>query len=103
MKIVKVTYTTTAEYAARNQENIKKVMADLRNLNDSGIRYTSSLSPDGKTFMHLAFYKSEEEQKRMNELPSFKTFVEQLRVSGPESPPKQEVLSLVGSSYEMFE
>ena len=29
MKIVRVTYTTRAEYAEQNQANIKTVMADL--------------------------------------------------------------------------
>ncbi len=37
MKIVKVTYTTTAEYAEQNQANIKTVMNDLQKLNHQGI------------------------------------------------------------------
>ena len=32
MKIVKVTYTTTADYASKNMANIEAVMQDLRNL-----------------------------------------------------------------------
>jgi len=33
MKIVKVIYTTKAEYAEQNMANIKTVMADLQKLN----------------------------------------------------------------------
>ena len=102
MKIVKVTYTTKAEYTAQNQDNIKTVMADLRNLNNPAINYNSCLSADGKTFIHTAFFKSEEDEKVLLTLPSFKSFQEQLRTSGLESPPKQEQLTLVGTSREIF-
>lgn len=102
MKIVKVTYTTKAEYADQNQANIKTVMADLRAINNPGINYTSCLSPDGKTFIHTAFFKSDEEEKVLLGLPSFHTFQQQMKASGLESPPKQEILTLVGSSVEIF-
>ena len=102
MKIVKVTYTTKAEYADQNQSNIKTVMADLRAINNPGINYNSCLGPDGKTFIHTAFFNNDEDEKVLLGLPSFKTFQEQLRASGLESPPKQEILTLVGSSVEIF-
>ncbi len=102
MKIVKVTYTTKAEYAEHNQANIKTVMADLQKMNHSGINYNACLSPDGKTFIHTAFFKADEDQKVLNDLDSFKQFQEQLKASGLESPPKQEILALVGSSVEIF-
>ncbi len=102
MKIVKVTYTTKAEYVEQNQENIKTVMNDLQKLNNQGINYNSCLSADGKTFTHTAFLKSVEDEQVLLTLPSFKVFQEQLRESGLESPPKQELLTLVGSSQNMF-
>jgi hypothetical protein len=102
MKIVRVTYTTTLGYAEQNQGNIKNVMTDLQKLNHPGINYNACLSADGKTFTHTAFFKSDEDQKILNELPSFKLFQEQLKSSGPEVPPKQELLNLVGSSKNMF-
>ena len=102
MKIVKVTYTTKAEYSRQNQTNIKTVMADLRAINNPGINYNSCLGPDGKTFTHTAFFNNDEDEKVLLGLPSFKTFQEQLRASGLESPPKQEILTLVGSSVEIF-
>ncbi|HXU27129.1 MAG TPA: hypothetical protein VN698_07845 [Bacteroidia bacterium] len=102
MKIVKVTYTTKAEYAEQNQNNIKNVMADLQKLNNTGINYNACLGADGKTFTHTAFFKASEDEKVLLELPAFKTFQEQLKASGLESPPKQELLNLVGSSTNIF-
>ena len=102
MKIVKVTYTAKSEYAEQNQKNIKNVMADLQQLHHPGINYNSCLSADGKTFIHTAFFNSDEDEKVLLELPSFKYFQQQLKSSGPEVPPKQELLSLVGSSRNIF-
>ena len=102
MKIVKVTYTTKPEFAEQNQTNIKNVMAELQRLQHSGINYNSCLGADGKTFIHTAFFKSEEDQKLLNELPSFKHFQEELKSAGFEVPPRQELLTLVGSSTNIF-
>jgi hypothetical protein len=102
MKIVRVTYTTKAGYAGQNQSNIKNVMTDLQKLNHPGINYHVCLNPDGKTFTHTAFFNSEKDEKVLQEFPSFRSFQEQLKASGPEVPPKQEFLTLVGSSRIMF-
>ena len=102
MKIVRVTYTTTPGYSTQNQENIKKVMTDLQQLNHPGIAYNTCMNPDGKTFVHTAFFKADDDQKVLFDLPSFKAFQEQLKASGPEAPPKQELLTLVGASHNIF-
>ncbi|HYM21264.1 MAG TPA: hypothetical protein VEW28_09735 [Candidatus Kapabacteria bacterium] len=102
MKIVKVTYTTKAEYAPHNQENIKTVMADLRAIGNPGINYHCCLGADGKSFTHTAFFRSEEDEKVLLGLPSFIQFQQELKASTPETPPKQELLSLVGSSMDTF-
>lgn len=102
MKIVKVTYTTKAEYSGQNQANIKNVMAELQKINDPGINYNCCLGSDGRSFTHTAFFESEEAEKVLLTLPIFKHFQEQLKASGPEVPPKQELLNLVGSSNNIF-
>ena len=102
MKIVRVTYTTTPGYAEQNQANIKTVMSALHGLNYPGMKYNTCMNADGKTFVHTAFFKSEEDEKALFALPEFKAFQEQLKASGPEAPPKQELLSLVGASYDIF-
>ncbi|MDB5226348.1 MAG: hypothetical protein JWN78_541, partial [Bacteroidota bacterium] len=93
---------TKAEYADQNQINIKNVMTDLQQLNHQGINYNACLSSDGKTFIHTAFFKSEEDKKLLNAIPTFKHLQEQLKSEGLEIPPKQELLSLVGSSNNIF-
>jgi hypothetical protein len=102
MKIVKVTYSAHPDFAAQNSNNIKAVMNDLRQLNHPGIFYHACLSPDGNTFTHTSFFKSEEDHKLLNELPSFIKFQQELKSNGFEVAPKQEWLTLVGSSAEIF-
>ena len=102
MKIVKVTYTTKTEYAAQNKVNIGIVMSDLQKINNPGIKYNCCVGPDDKSFIHYAFFQSDEDQKVLFDLPSFKSFQEQLKASGPETPPKNELLTLVGASYDIF-
>jgi len=102
MKIVNVTYTTKPEYVEQNSKNIKNVMADLQQANYPGINYHVCLSSDNKTFVHTAFFNTEEDQKILNELPSFKAFQLALRASGPEVPPKQELFTFIGTSKTIF-
>ncbi|BAU55098.1 hypothetical protein [Mucilaginibacter gotjawali] len=102
MKIVKVTYTTTAGYAEQNQRNIKKVMSDLQELAHPGIFYHVCMGADGKSFTHTAFFSTEEYQQILFDLVSFQTFQSELKQSGLDSPPKQEFLTLVGSSKQIF-
>jgi hypothetical protein len=100
MKIVRVTYTTKPEFAEQNQGNIKNVMADLQAAHHPGINYNACLNADGKTFVHTAFFNSDEDQKILNELPSFQHFQTELKSKGLEVPPKQELVTLVGSSVK---
>jgi len=102
MHIVRVTYTSNADYVSQNEANINAVMTDLRALGSKGIHYTVCLCPDTKTFIHTAYFRSEEDRRVLNDLASFKSFQEQLNASGPEVPPKQEILTLVGTSTELF-
>jgi len=102
MKIVRVTYTTKADYSEQNQKNIQQVMSDLQKADYNGINYNACVSADNQTFTHTAFFKSDDDQKLLNELPSFKSFQEQLKAGGLETPPKQELLTLVGTSTDIF-
>ncbi len=102
MKIVRVTYTAKAEYSEQNQRNIQQVMDDLKALHSGNIRYSTTLAPDGVSFMHLTFFQSEDDQQVLLGLPSFRYFQEQLRANGLISPPKQEILTLVGASWDIF-
>ena len=102
MKIVRVTYTTKPEYVEHNQSNIKKVMADMQAIGNPGINYTACLGADGRSFTHTAFFNSDEDEKVLTTLPAFIQFQQELRANGLEMPPKQELLTLVGSTVEIF-
>ena len=82
MKIIKVTYTTKADFSDQEQQNLKKVMADLTNLKHQGTSYNACLSADNKTFIHPAFFKADEDQKILNNLGSFKIFQESFKPRG---------------------
>ena len=102
MKIVRVHYTTAAEFAARNRENIAGVVAELKTLNHPGIQYSTYLLPDGKTFMHLDHFESEEAHQVLTSLESFKKFDAELWASQLEVEPRLELLSLVASTNNFF-
>jgi hypothetical protein len=102
MKIVKVIYTTHESYSKQNQENIRQVMESLETLAYRDIFYHVCLSADGKTFTHTAFFREDSDQRLLNELPAFIKFQEQLKLAGFENPPKPELLTLVGSSKDIF-
>ena len=55
-----------------------------------------------KNFIQTAFLKTEEDQKALNELPSFKYFQAQLIASVPEILPKQEILQLIGATKNIL-
>ena len=102
MKIVRVQYTTTAEFAPLNQVNIAGIVAELKQLSHPGIKYTCWLLPDGKTFMHFDQFENEEAHQVLTSLESFKKFDADLWVSNLEAEPQLELLSLVASTEEYF-
>ena len=102
MKVVRVTYTTKAAFAEQNKTNINAVMNELHTMNCAGLNYNVCIGADGQTFSHTAFFETDDDQKILLELPAFKFFGEQLKASNPEVSPKQEQLSLVGSSKDIF-
>jgi hypothetical protein len=77
-------------------------MADLQVINNPGINYNSCLASDGRSFTHTAFFNSDEDEQVLMKLPSFILFQQELRANGLEAPPKQELLTLVGSSVNIF-
>ena len=102
MKIVRVQYTAKPEFVAKNKENISKVMENLRQINNPGIKYGTYLSPDEKTFMHFAQFENDEAEQVLINLPVFRQFQEELKASGPEIPPKTDHMSMVASSFDIF-
>jgi hypothetical protein len=102
MKVVRVQYTTTAEFAPVNQRNITAIVEELKTLSHPGIKYGAWLLPDGKTFMHFDQLESEEAHQALQNLASFKKFAEQLWASGLEVEPKFDLMNLVASTEDYF-
>ncbi|MFA6087294.1 hypothetical protein [Mucilaginibacter sp.] len=102
MKIVRVQYTTTQEYVATNKENIRQVVNELKSINHPGIKYSTYLLPDGKTFMHFDQFENGEAHEFLTALNSFKKFADELEASELEAEPKLELLTLVASTEDFF-
>lgn len=102
MKIVRVQYTTRLEFATTNQANIRAVVKELESLNHPGIKYSTYLLPDGKTFMHFDQFENEAAHEVLQALASFKKFDAELWASNLEVEPELELLSLVGSTEKFF-
>ena len=102
MKIVRVQYTTRPEYAAMNRENIRQVVEELKGINHPGIKYSTYVLPDGKTFMHLDHFENEEAHLVLQSLASFKKFANELWASQLEVEPKLDILTLASSTEDML-
>jgi hypothetical protein len=102
MKVVRVQYTISPEFAPKNQENIAGIVKELKTLGHPGIKYGCWLLPDGKTFMHFDQFENEEAHQVLTALGSFKKFETELWANGFEVEPKLELLSLVASTEEYF-
>ena len=102
MKIVRVQYTTTLEFAPVNQANIAAIVQELKELNHPGIKYGCWLLPDGKTFMHFDQFETEEDHQTLTSLESFQKFSDELWASGLEAEPKLELLTLVASTESFW-
>lgn len=103
MKIVRVQYTTTPQFAPVNQANIAAIVRQLKELDRPGIKYGCWLLPDGKTFMHFDQFATEEDHQLLTSLVSFQKFSDDLWASALEQEPKLELLDLVASTEEFWE
>ena len=102
MNAVKVQYTVKESYVETNKQNIGKVMAALKELNNPDIKYSAFLLDDGKTFVHFVMRANEEANQVLPNLAAFQQFQQQLRASEPEVPPQPENLNLVGTHWDIF-
>ena len=95
-------YTVKAEYSAQNQEQICRVMDELRALRRTDIQYSVFVEDDGKTFIHLLFCENEEAEEVFFRLASQQAFQAGLDASHLEVPPKMTTLRLVGATSDLL-
>lgn len=101
MKVFKVSYTVELAFVQKNQENIQAFFKDLQEINDPDLRYHVYRGSDGKTFYHFSEYNSDDAQKRLLELPSFRLFQQQ-RDQHLEAEPTIEQMDFVDATYTIF-
>jgi hypothetical protein len=101
MIIKKVTYTTKDEYTEQNIANIKIFTAELEKKAGRGVNYSVCLFPDGKSFMHTGYFQTDEDEKAFNALPEVQFFLNQVKAL-VEAPPQLELMTLIGTSREIF-
>jgi hypothetical protein len=102
MKIVRVQYTVAKSFVPVNQENIRKITAELEKLHHPGIHYSAYLLADGQTFMHLDTFSDEAAHEVLQQLQSFKLFDAALSASGWLKPPELEFLIGVSNTQPPF-
>ncbi|WP_374951655.1 hypothetical protein [Mucilaginibacter sp.] len=103
MKALRVNYTTTAAFAPTNQANIAGIVEELKELNHPGIRYSTWLLPNGKTFMHFDQFENDDAHDVLTSLASFKKFDEELWASGLESEPVVELITLIAATETYYD
>jgi quinol monooxygenase YgiN len=96
MERVLVTYKVKPDRVEENEELIKAVYAELRQINDLDIHYATFKLNDGQTFVHLASFASMDKQPILTESKAFKAFQENLK-ERCEAPPDPQKLNEIGS------
>ena len=79
-----------------------RVYGSFPKLDSTDFRYSAYVCDDRKTFVHLSMYKNENIQKKVLAVESFKAFQLQRDESGLEGPHTVEPMTLVASSFDLF-
>jgi len=96
MERILVTYKVKPNRVKENEELIRAVYAELRQINDLDIHYATFKLPDGQTFVHMASFASMDKQPVLTESMAFKAFQENLK-DRCEIPPDPQKLEEVDS------
>ena len=67
-----IRYTVHADQAARNEELVRAVYAELAETRPAGLRYATFKLDDGRTFVHLA--DTDPGANPLLEVPAFRAF-----------------------------
>ena len=75
---IMVRYKVKPEHAARNEELVRNVYAELHQKHPAGIRYATFASEDGVSFVHVASFAREDGDIPLQELAAFRDFTENI-------------------------
>jgi hypothetical protein len=82
---VLVRYKVKPEYAARNEDLVRRVYDELHQVAPAGIRYGTFALEDGVSFVHVASFESDEGNPLM-EIAAFRAFSENIEDRCDEPP-----------------
>jgi hypothetical protein len=86
---VLVRYKIKAEKVAENEALVRAVYSGLRDIGDPDVHYGTFKLNDGRTFVHIASFPSQEKQAVLTELAAFKAFQKDLKDRCEEQPDAQ--------------
>jgi len=91
-----VTYTVKPDRVGENEALVRAVYDELRQTADPDVHYATFRKEDGRTFVHVAFFPSEEKQRVLSGSEAFRAFQADLR-DRCEVPPHAEPVTPVDS------
>lgn len=100
MKQVMVRYSVKPEHAARNEELVRRVYAELHETAPNGIRYVTFALEDGVSFVHLASFDGDDDGNPLMEVAAFRAFQEGIAERTDVSPQALNLREI--GSYGMF-
>ena len=95
-----IRYTTKPEHAARNEELIRAVYAQLRQDRPDGLRYATFKLSDGVTFLHFAQNEDSDKLSPLLTVKAFGEFQEGLAERRADAPSRDELIPI--GSYRVF-
>jgi hypothetical protein len=96
VKRVLVRYKTKADKAEENENYIRKVFEELKEVSPKGIKYASFKLNNGLSFVHITSIETEDGSNPLGELPAFRKFQENIQ-ERCEEPPVAVDLNEIGN------
>jgi hypothetical protein len=101
MRRVMVRYQVKPEHLAENEALLRAVYEELEATQPKNLAYVTFKLDDGVTFVHVAEDDETPGHSPLNELPSFKKYLENVR-ERLEAPPEQSSLTEIGA-FRVFD
>ncbi len=96
MKQVMVRYKVKPEFAAHNEDLVRKVYEELRQVAPAGLGYATFALEDGVSFVHIASIENDDDRNPLMDVAAFRAFQEGIGDRCDE-PPQAVNLREVGS------
>jgi hypothetical protein len=91
-----VRYKVKPEFAAHNEELVRRVYEEIHQVAPEGIRYATFALEDGVSFVHVAAFEQDNGTNPLMEIAAFRAFQENIGDRCDE-PPQPVTLREIGS------